>query len=499
MIGIIFIFSLLVIGYIMWCSPLSMDDLYFKSFHFKSLSEIVQYVLKYGNGRFLGNTGVFYLLDSTLLRVAVKTIVISLVIFMITKVLDICSPVIYMASFVLILSVPPRIFSQVFSWTSGYHNYIPPVLCMLFCLYLIKNSTANEKFIIRFIKFFLIGLIGFSGQLFVEHSTIINIAVAVTVLIFLIKSHGKNKLLCAVWLGTGLLGAITMFLIPRLFYMQNEWTDFQKINVGSISALLDSVNVNIVSLSNIFSDSYLLWSVLAVLMLFIFKKYKKVNQNIIIGCGLELILLLYPIYSIFSLCFFKNPWYAKYSYLIYSVSLDLMLIFIAAVMLIAAMIPDKRVKYTVLICFGLGLFSVAPLLFVSPVGARCLFHSYVFFAGGALVLLHWVTEQLSVSAVSLIKKTVLLSLAVLSGFLILTFYNIHTIDAERTEYIESKMKNGSNYIDVPVIPYTYCWDNGKWSFSQYYYYEKRGDIDFYITDYYKWYIHTQTKKIESEK
>jgi hypothetical protein len=136
--------------------------LYFKSLKLKSLSEIVQYVLRYGNGRFLGNASVFYLLDSTILRVIIKTAVISLVIFMITKVTDICSPVIYMASFFLIIGIPPRIFSQVFAWTSGYNNYIPPVLCMLFCLYLILHTSADENLFIRLIKILLIGLIGFS-------------------------------------------------------------------------------------------------------------------------------------------------------------------------------------------------------------------------------------------------------------------------------------------------------------------------------------------------
>jgi hypothetical protein len=230
MTGLIFILSLLVIGFIMWCSPLSMDDLYFKSFKFKSLNEIVQYVLKYGNGRFLGNAGVFYLLDSAILRVAVKTIVISLIIYMITKVLDIGSPVIYMTSFFLILGIPPRIFSQVFAWTSGYHNYIPPVLCMLLCLYLTIHTPENENRAIRFIKIILIGLIGFCGQLYIEHSTIINFTVAAIVLFYLIKSHRKSKLLAAVWVGAGLLGAVIMYLIPRMFYLQNEWAGFQQIN-----------------------------------------------------------------------------------------------------------------------------------------------------------------------------------------------------------------------------------------------------------------------------
>ena len=130
--GVSFLFFLLI----SWCAPHSSDDYLFADPELTSFRKILDYALHYGNGRLLGNLGAIYLVKHTALRVVVKAFTISALIVLIPAVLKVKSKWHYLLSMFLVIGCSSSVFAQVFSWTSGFQNYVPPVLLTLFIIYI---------------------------------------------------------------------------------------------------------------------------------------------------------------------------------------------------------------------------------------------------------------------------------------------------------------------------------------------------------------------------
>ena len=129
------LFAIIALYSISMLSPLVVDDYYFKSLRLNSFSECVQYILHYGNGRLLGNLLVLYALKNPIILSVMKTLMFLSIGFFMSKIIN-------NIVFLLLITMPPKIFAQVYSWTSGFCNYVPPVLCNL---YLIHSFLISDR------------------------------------------------------------------------------------------------------------------------------------------------------------------------------------------------------------------------------------------------------------------------------------------------------------------------------------------------------------------
>ena len=113
-------------------SPLVVDDYLFGSLNLSSFQENVDYVLHYGNGRLLGNLTVLYLVQHPVIRSAVKALTFLLIGLFMTRIVDsISGGENENIVFLLLIAMAPQLFAQTFSWTSGFCNYAPPIVCSL--------------------------------------------------------------------------------------------------------------------------------------------------------------------------------------------------------------------------------------------------------------------------------------------------------------------------------------------------------------------------------
>ena len=136
---LLFGMSVLFFAFIMYCAPMASDDYEFFSLDFSGASEIVNYVLYYGNGRVLGNLGAICLTQNPVLSVLVKALLISGIIFLVPAILDVRNPNGYLLSFLLFVTIPAKLFGEVYTWTSGFQNYLPPVWTTLMILFLLEK------------------------------------------------------------------------------------------------------------------------------------------------------------------------------------------------------------------------------------------------------------------------------------------------------------------------------------------------------------------------
>ena len=167
-------------------SPTS-DDFYFMTFKYASFSTIFHNALYYGNGRLLGNLGAILICNSVFLNVIAKGVVLSGIAVLLPLLLNVQTGFGYILSALLFAGISPSVFAQVYSWTSGFQNYAPPVFLLIICLLLIKYNPKNK--VLSAVSYFGVAVFGFCSQLYVEHNTVINIIIAaVTVLLCFISN-----------------------------------------------------------------------------------------------------------------------------------------------------------------------------------------------------------------------------------------------------------------------------------------------------------------------
>lgn len=272
----IIVFSFLVL--IMSLSPMIIDDFMFQSLNLNGFIENINYSLGYGNGRLLGNLGILYLMKYPLLKIIIKSLAIVFLINLIRKVLFITEDnniQLSVLSFLLIIGIAPQIFAEVFTWTSGFANYVPPIICMLLCLIIIQNENTHLKH-----ETILIFVLGVAGQLFVEHSTVINMATALVALFYSQKCNREKIFVNMVWLSGTTIGTITMVFIPKLFCEFNEFEGYQKLNLHGIRELIISIVSNAMYISKLISENVILFLALSMLLICIIRKKKCLKKLI---------------------------------------------------------------------------------------------------------------------------------------------------------------------------------------------------------------------------
>ena len=124
-------FFFLVFLLILHGLPLSLDDFGFRNESFQSASQALQYVLRFGNGRFLGNSGIVFLVNHLFLADLIRAAVLAGIAILLPFVLSLHRMSVRLLSMFLLLTLAPGIFGQVYSWLSGFQNYVPPLLLLL--------------------------------------------------------------------------------------------------------------------------------------------------------------------------------------------------------------------------------------------------------------------------------------------------------------------------------------------------------------------------------
>ena len=140
----LFILIFLVFLMILHSLPLSLDDYGFQNVHFASASQALHYVLTFGNGRFLGNSGIIFLMHHLVLGDVIRAAVFAGIAILLPDVLSLHSLPARLLSMFLLLTISPGIFGQVYSWMSGFQNYVPPILLLLLTLLLIRESESGS-------------------------------------------------------------------------------------------------------------------------------------------------------------------------------------------------------------------------------------------------------------------------------------------------------------------------------------------------------------------
>jgi len=130
--------------------------------------------------------------------------------------------------------MPISVFAQAVAWTSGFANYVIPIIIILFYLYFNKNLFSDENIEIKNRWIIPFALLGFINSLFVEHATLYNVLLSIVVILYyLIRKH-KIVLANLFYMIGSILGTVLMFsneAYHTIFQSQDTYRAIEQDNI----------------------------------------------------------------------------------------------------------------------------------------------------------------------------------------------------------------------------------------------------------------------------
>lgn len=433
------------------------------------------------NGRVVGNL-LSYLLIEPWARAVAKVVAILFLTLLLAKLSRIKGPLALFFAFFFVMTVPRLLFIQVYPWSAGFYNYVPPMIGVLLLFTEIRPLHEGKPLEGSAIKSVLWFFGGFILCLYVEHVTLFVLFFSVGLLLWQwMKFKKPANFTVALFLGV-LAGVVLMFSSP--VYREILVADDSYRTVPESAAhFVDILVQNYRS----FSRYLLLES--PVFLLIVCATAATALLRLHTGSRRK------PAAA----WFFVLPLYAGLSRLafgtVFNFTPDAMrsagywpLFVDAAVHLVTFVLllyagqalpsrPDRNQYRFVLACIPV---IVAPLFVVRPVLARNYYASYLFLVIAMLILIRRLLRKRTLS-----PKRMSVLLPVLCAGIVLFYGTIYTVNQisfrHRIDVIEAAMEREENPIIIPDFPVPFfIFGPGDSSLGHAFYYEKANDIDFLL-------------------
>lgn len=447
-------FAFMFWALIFYLSPMTEDDNYFWSLRLTDFDSILSFSLNYGNGRLLGNLGIFYMVEHKLLRVLVKAAVMCAITMLLPMALRLRGRAAYPLSLLLLSLAAPRLFAQVYTWTSGFQNYVPPLLLQLFIPWLILSLGEKRPLLCAAIVL----IPAMAMQLYVEHSTVITVLMALCFCAYAFKCRRRLLPACLVWLAASLAGLVLMLLIPELSRQVLVDMGAYKgsvLSLGPAGALVAMVKNFIVMLAN-YSQNVFLLAALGLLTLLQLRKNApvlKMWEQKLLPPGLTVPLVFMLLGNVNSSAGFFGD-LAVVQTLALALAMGLWLLsFLWSVFRLTYLLRSSGMY----LLSGLVLFallSAAPSLVVQPLVSRMSFQSYLFLCAACLLLFDMAELKNRRPVLAALCATSL----VVSVALGVLFMDIDRMTHIREEHIRAAVEAGESEIEYFMVPSDYVFD-----------------------------------------
>lgn len=443
--AIVYIFFYILVVYIMFCVPLTHDDL---GMHKVKID--FENIFLIGNGRLVGNVIGIIFSKYEFIRMIGKAFCLTALVVLLQKMLKNNSCKELLVCMLLVLCPAKTIFAESYSWTAGFGNYVPVIVIELLIICMVF-ATYKSKYI-QGIACGAILILSILDNLFIEHCTLVNIILCWGFLLFCIFHKKKVRLtLIFACVGTA-IGSASMFLVPRLLKVSYKMEQYRHVNLGL--DMIKTVISNVFTISRYMSGSIVLLVILSVALLYIRRKTDDRTQY---EHWMDIGLLALPIYGlVLGNITNESGWSLKHTYVFHIICVLLFAVYIFGV---ATTIITKTCtyKYHMVLSFGMGIFVFLILCMVSPIGGRTLYLPYICWTITALYAIKE-SDILKIKNKILDYMVCIVSVCI-AYMMIWRFQCIHHIDMVRTEYLQEQINNGETNIVLPtanVGGYVYC-------------------------------------------
>ena len=469
---IIFVF-LMCISYLM---PLTHDDAVY------SVRRDYLWCLRKYNGRYIANLLTIPLCSNVVLRMTYKSVMILGIVLMIRKLFSIKSLAVNFILILLILVPGKPVYADTYTWTAAFGGYVPPVLLLLISMILLNKIMNNPSEKHNRSMIAVLFFVNILMQLFAENSSVVHLFIYGCIVIY---SLYKKKNVPGLWIASmGLLiGSIIMFCGPMVLKTA-DLSDDAYFGVAFLhpTTLIKFVIGNLYTVIYKFSECWILWLLISI-PLIILQSQK--SQDTSVREKLYIVVLIaWPVWGLGTNFMFED-WIIPSFFLRNIIMIILGMGYIITVGIILYNLFGCRLESHL---FVLGIISLIPLQFVSPIGGRTFYLTYVIWTCLAVCL----NNKLNLKGGLLEKNSVIIAsfLGMVMLSLVMQFCNIHYGVIVRDQYVQEQISKGNYNIIVPYLPDNgWAIPDGSGSFEMHYNNseESAHDIKVELVDWNTWY------------
>ena len=443
------------------------------------------------NGRYLGNLLVLLLTRHRMLRAIVIAICLTMIINFVSRTISKKNITIFLIVSLLMVLLPQPIFRQAIAWTSGFTNYVPPILFTIIWIYLTKNVLEDKEVNISKWWILPIFILGVCTCLFMEHVTIYIVCLSVLTLVYcLIKKIKTNPNQISFFVGN-IVGAFIMFQ-NEAYHHVLKGDDFYR-EVPKDGLILQSIKRYFYTIyDNLIMNNTLILVIITICLVFLFYKFIYKNKEIknikiaVLSLG---IIIFYSIYSLIAE-FFPN-W--EVFELVYKAAEGLLTaIYFVALVIFIFFLPNKEFKKKLYFFLGSIVFMTGPLLIVSPVTPRCFYPMYILWIIFAILLVNECFKYIKSDSFYRLLNYILSCTILISMFYTsCIIFSAYHVTNRMIDYIEVEKINNSKEIVIPKTVYEdymkHPYPHNEENMERFkLYYEIPKDVQIKIVDYKTW-------------
>lgn len=404
------------------------------------------------NGRILGNVLAYSAGSRPLLRDLLRAGITLSLIALLARVTGRRSAAGLALCVALTLALPREMFREIYPWAAGFFNYVPPVALALGAVALMPELFEDRPVGGGAARCAALFLTGFAAQLFIENVTFYMLCSAFAVNFWQLARRKRLSALTLWYLFGALLGAALLLASPSYLGILLRGEGYQISAAGGLAGLLASVRENQETVFRfLLADCPLLYGAFTLTLGAQLVRARRFGAadlalfSALIACDAALLLGVRTA----------------------GVCLAWFLLASVAIVRWTAAAWEKPLYFLLA-----ALCAAFPLLFVSPIGPRCLYASYVFLLVSALSLSNGSEKERA-------WHTPVCALLCAGVFALYgTIYlPLHRTDAAQRAQIEDAMAHGARSVTVPAYPdHSWLWEPDTPKMEYAYYYDTPGDL-----------------------
>lgn len=358
-----------------------------------------------------------------------------------------------------VMALPLDIFAQIHSWAAGFFVFVPPVVMLFGCLLLVRPVLYGEKLKEAPVRWTALFILGFLQALSAEHSTVYAILAAMVLLVWYKLEQKKwSQSLLAMLLGC-VLGAALLFASPAYRLIGSGDNYYSTGLTGGLAGLMGTArrNLPVVIRYTVSDCPVVYWSLTALTILLGLKRHGLVHRLLAAALALSCLCLACG----------GGRFLPYIAACVWALLLTLALIL---------WMPDRVSRNRTLFLLLSAPVAAGPLLFVNPIGSRCLIASYIMLLAAAGSVLKVLGPDRLPSVITGLVPAVL-ALAVLV-VCFSAFIPIHKTELERTRLLEEAVSTGATEVTIPAYGHNrWLLDaDSAFKLGQYYYMDTPGDL-----------------------
>lgn len=408
------------------------------------------------NGRWAGNLLIILLTRSRVLKAICISITMIFIVELINKIINRNNNQLTYIISILIFLMPYNIISQTVGWTSGFTNYVVPVLLILIYIYLNNNMFLGEegkKSNKLLIPMFILGM---TSALFMENLTIYILCLSIFILLYKYKKTKKIDMHNLIYFIGVFLGTILMFSNEAYRSVISSEDSYRTIEQGNIFIRSFNTYFNIIYKYLIQNNLVLniFTGILSLVLICNFYKQNKVSkgQKILLSIFLTMI-LGYLLYTIFVYVCNNDNIFIREKYKNYLEGIGVLIFWVSVILTSIITIKDKSKKFRILFDIFSIIIITAPLFIVTPIGPRCFFASYIFFAMINAELFDAISKR-NEQNINMVFNGIIIIILL---FYLIIFGYIFKIETIRNQTIRNT-KGIEDEIVLPKLPFEkYMW------------------------------------------